>query len=136
MRARVARRGAAAGRRGFTMVEVLVSMVLIALILPVAMEGVSLALRAASLARQRSLAVSLAETEMADLITSASWDQSSLQGDFPDNPDYHWTAEVSEWSGASVQQLEVDVLWTSNGQERSVTLDTLVYTSSGGTTGP
>jgi len=131
MTTHMARRGAAAGRRGFTMVEVLVSMVLMAVILPVAMQGISLALHTAAVARQRSLAASLAGTQMADLITDNVWDQPSMQGDFPDEPDYRWTAELTEWSGTTVQQLEVDVVWVSRSRERSVTLETLVYTGSG-----
>jgi type II secretory pathway pseudopilin PulG len=111
------------------MIEVMASMMLVAIVLPVAMKGVSLALQTASLARQRSLAASLAETQMSDLITTNDWDQSSMQGKFDDNPAYSWTADLTQWEGSTVQQLEVKVLWTARGQERSVTLDTLIYTS-------
>ena len=117
------------GRRGFTLVEVMASMMLVAIILPVAMKGVSVALQIAGVARQRSLAASLAETQMNDLITANVWDQTSMAGDFPDNPGYSWTADLTEWEDTTVQQLEVSVQWTSRGQERSVTLDTLIYTS-------
>lgn len=128
MRARIARHGPTAGRHGFTMVEVLVSMLLMAVILPVAMKGVSLALHTAAMARDRSLAVSLAQTQMADLITGGSVGSSSMQGDFPDNPGYTWTATLTQWIGTTVEQLEVTVLWTSNTRQHSVTLDTLIYT--------
>jgi prepilin-type N-terminal cleavage/methylation domain-containing protein len=129
--------GSRAGRRGFTLIEVMASMMLVAIILPVAMKGVSLALQTAGLARQRSLAASLAETELADLLTANTFDQTSTSGDFPDYPGYKWTADLTEWASittstgtsTSVQQLEVGVQWTSRGQERSVTLDTLIYTS-------
>ena len=122
------------GRHGFTMIEVLASMMLVAIVLPVAMKGVSLALQTASLARQRSLAASLAETQMNDLITAADWDQTSMQGTFEENPGYSWTADLTQWQSTTVQQLEVKVLWTSRGQQRSVTLDTLIYTSTSSST--
>ena len=54
----------ARGRGGFTLVEVLASLALVAVILPVAMEGVSLAVGAAGLARDRIEAASLAETKL------------------------------------------------------------------------
>jgi prepilin-type N-terminal cleavage/methylation domain-containing protein len=135
MSPRFLRQDPSARRRAFTMVEVLVSMVLMAVILPVAMQGISLALRGASLARQKSVAASLAQTQMADLIAAGDWSQANMQGAFPDDPDYTWTAELTEWSGTTVEQLEVDVLWTARGQQRSVSLDTLIYTGSGAAAG-
>ena len=123
------------GRQGFTLVEVLASMVLVAIVLPVAMKGVSMALQIAALARQRSLAVSLAETELSDLITAAPWDQASMKGDFEDYPDYHWTAEVTQWESTTVQQVEVErAVDDARAGTQSVTLDTLVYTSCGAAT--
>jgi type II secretion system protein I len=125
----IARRHAAAGRRGFTLVEVLASMALVAIILPVAMKGVSLALQAAALARQRSIAASLAQTELDDLIAADDWSSPSMEGDFPDNPGYRWTADLTERESTTLLQVEVSVLWQSvDGRERFVTLDTLVYT--------
>ena len=124
----IAPRHAAAGRRGFTLVEVLASMALVAIILPVAMKGVSLALQAAALARQRSVAASLAQTELDELVATSAWEDSSLEGDFPDHPGYRWTADVTERESTTLLQVEVSVLWQAHGQERYVTLDTLVYT--------
>jgi prepilin-type N-terminal cleavage/methylation domain-containing protein len=118
---------AASGRRAFTLVEVLASLALVAIILPVAMKGISTALHVASLAKQRSVAGSLAYMKLAEMVATGDLEEALAQGDFPDDPDYTWTAEIVEWDGITVEKLEVSVLWTSRGQERAVTLDTLVY---------
>ena len=119
---------AARGRRAFTLIEVLASLALVAIILPVAMKGISTAIQAAALARQRTEAASLAAATMAELIATGDLQDASAQGEYEDYPNYRWTADIAEWDGSTVQQLEVSVLWTARGQERAVTLDTLVFT--------
>jgi len=121
-----------AGRRqGFTLVEVLASMALVAIILPTVMKGISLALHTASLARQKAVAASLAQTQLDELVATSDWSESSTSGDFPDFPGYTWTADVAERESTTLLEVEVSVLWQARGQERSVTLDTLVYTGGG-----
>ena len=48
------------GSSAFTLIETLVAIAIIAAVLPILMSGISLATRAATLAKQRSLATSLA----------------------------------------------------------------------------
>jgi len=112
---------------GFTLVEAMATLTLMAIILPVALRGVSLASAAASLAKRKTVAVALAETKLAELTLSGDWNDSDLSGDFGDDyPDYRWEGEVTTWEDALLLQLEVRVLWPWRGGERSVTLTTLV----------
>jgi len=118
-------------RAGFTLVEVLAALVLLATILPVAMRGISLATAAAGESRRQMEAASLAEAELADLLATDAWQGANLSGSFaPDWPDYQWTADVSNWEGTTVQQVTVRVEWTARGTQRAVSLTTLVYTGS------
>ena len=118
-------------RRGFTLVEVLASLVLVAIILPPVMKGMSLALTAAALARQRVEAASLAESKLAELVATGAWQEGDSSGDFgSDWPDYRWSATVEDWEGTIVRQVDLSVLWKARGTERHVTLTTLVYTGS------
>ncbi len=111
-------------------------MALVAIILPVAMKGISLALHTAALARQKAIAASLAQTQLDELVATSDWSESSTSGDFPEYPGYEWTADVIEQETTTLLAVEVSVMWQSRGQERSVTLDTLVYTGGGtGATG-
>jgi len=126
----------AGGRRGrrrgraFTLVEILATLTLVAIVLPAVMAGISLALAAADQARDLSQAASLARTMTADVVASGEWQQqATLSGDFgPDWPAYRWAAQVNDWEGTNLQELAVTVLWTRRGRERTVTLTTLVYT--------
>jgi prepilin-type N-terminal cleavage/methylation domain-containing protein len=123
-------------RRGFTLVEILATLALVAIILPVAMSGISLALGVADQGRRQTEAASLAQTKMAEIIASQQWQTSSLAGDFaPDLPEYRWVAQFTDWQGTTLKQLDVQVLWSQGGTDRAVALSTLVYTGSSGTTG-
>ena len=116
------------GRAAFTLVEVVATLTLAAVILPVAMRGISLATAAAGQARRQMEAASLAEAKLAELRASGQWQGADRTGDCgPDWPDYRWTAEVSEWEGTSLHQVAVRVEWTARGTLRAVTLTTLVY---------
>ena len=54
-------------RRGFTLLEVLATLVLVGIILPAVMHGISLATIAAGEAKHKVEAVSLAQTKLAEL---------------------------------------------------------------------
>ena len=113
----------------FTLVEVLATLTLMAIIMPVAMRGISLATATAGQARRQVEAVSLAESKLAELQATGEWQGGSLSGDCgTDWPDYQWACEVNDWEGTTVQQLAVSVTWLARGATRKVTLTTLVYT--------
>ena len=63
------RRRPATRRGGFTLIEVLATMLLLGIVLPVAMRGVSVALSAAGTARHLSEAAVLAEAKLNELAT-------------------------------------------------------------------
>ena len=118
------------GRRhgGFTFVELLATVVLIGIIMPVAMQTIALCTRLAGLSRKETEAASLARTKLTELTASDDWQNSGRAGDFDsDWPGYRWTAEVSNWTDAVVSQVDVTVHWQSQGLARSVTLSTLAY---------
>ena len=115
-------------RRAFTLVEVLATLVLVAIILPVAMSGISLALETAGVSRRQTEATALAQTKMEEIVAMGQLQNAELTGDFaPDRPGYRWVAQVSPWQGTQVRQLDVQVSWNQRGRDRSVTLTTLAY---------
>lgn len=115
--------------RGMTLIEVLATVVLMAIVLPVAMQGVSLAVAASQNARQRTEAASLAESKLAQLVATGDWQYGLLSGDFGDDwPEYRWNGSAEPWQNSvTLRQLSVRVTWTARGQERQVVLTTLVY---------
>ncbi len=64
--------GPARMRRGFTFVEILATIALMAIVLPSAMAGISVALAAGSYAKQQSQASTLAHGKMMELVAPTS----------------------------------------------------------------
>jgi general secretion pathway protein I len=119
-------------RPGFTLVEVLAALLLVAIVLPVVMQGISLATGAASAAKRRTEAASLAQSKLAELVGTEGWSGRVLSGRFDtldgdDAGDYAWRADVTPWTEQYVRQIDVHVTWDGPGGERRVTLSTLVY---------
>ena len=56
------------GPRGFSLIEVLAALMLVAIVLPVAMRGLSMASRQASVAARRSQATMLAERQLNEIL--------------------------------------------------------------------
>ncbi len=122
-----------AQRSGFTLVEVLATLVLLGVVLPVAMRGVSLAISSADVARHTAEAASLAEAKLNELVITGDWSVSGASGDFgADWPDYRWTSQ-SAGRDYGLTEVMLSVVWTDKGRERNVTVSTLVYDP--GTTG-
>jgi prepilin-type N-terminal cleavage/methylation domain-containing protein len=115
-------------RNGFTFIELLATVVLIAVIMPVAMQGISLCTRLAGQSRQQIEAVSLAKTKLTELIVTRDWENGDQSGDFgADWPDYQWTATLIDWTDSTMRELDLTVSWLLRGKNRTITLSTLVY---------
>jgi prepilin-type N-terminal cleavage/methylation domain-containing protein len=116
---------------GFTFIELLATVVLIAVIMPVAMRSIGLCTRLGGLSRRQIEAASLAEAKMTDLIVTGDWENGNQHGGFGEDwPGYEWKAYVTNWTDATVRELDLTVFWESAGQQREVTLSTLVYPES------
>jgi prepilin-type N-terminal cleavage/methylation domain-containing protein len=115
--------------KGFTLVEVLAAVVFMAIVIPVAMHGVSLATSVAGSARRNAEAAELAQSKMSELQVTRGWQTGNLSGDFgEDHAEYRWMAELAPWEVGTLQQLHVHVLWNAAGREQQVTVTTLVDT--------
>lgn len=117
--------------KGFTLLEVLASFVLIAIIIPVTTKGISLATKVALQSKQKVEAASLARTKLTEIVASGQWKSGNLSGDFgSDWPNYQWTAEIKDWQGETLRQLDLHVVWQRGQTEEFITLSTLVYAES------
>ncbi len=115
-------------RGGFTFIELLATVVLIAIIMPVAMRSIGLCTRLGGLSRRQIEAASLAKAKMTELLVSGDWENGNQHGSFDEDwPGYEWKATVTNWTDSTVRQVDLTVLWESMGLQRTVTLSTLVY---------
>ncbi len=110
----------------FTLLEVLTSIVLVAIIMPAVMKGVSIVTALAGSAKERFEAASLADAKLAELLATGEWQEGGSSGDFePDFPGYGWTAEVEQWQDTTLQEVKVGVYWTRRGRTELISLTTL-----------
>jgi type II secretion system protein I len=115
---------------GFTLIEMLVTLALIALVMPAAMRGISLSMQLGGQSRKEIEAVALARTQLTELLITGDWENGARNGDFgSDWPGYKWNVDVSNWtesSNDSLRQLELTVTWPSRNTTRKCVLATLV----------
>jgi hypothetical protein len=121
-------------------VEVLATIVKTGIVLPAAMQGISMCTAASVAARHRSEAAALGEAKLTELIATGDWQYGATGGDFGEDwPDYHWTSASGSWpSDPAMTQLEVHITWTSRQDEHEDVLTTLIYpsqTATGASTG-
>jgi len=115
--------------RGFTLIEVLATLLLLGIVMPVAMRGISIALAAADNARHVAEASALAETKLNDLLTQGVSSASGLTGDFsPDHPEYQWSYQSAP-RDYDVTEVQLRVTWLERGRSRNFDLSTLTYSS-------
>jgi prepilin-type N-terminal cleavage/methylation domain-containing protein len=70
--------------RGFTLIEVLASLLLMAIVIPVAMQGVSTASRAGLLGQRKAAAMRVAERMLEELVITGDTSQSTASGTLQD----------------------------------------------------
>lgn len=116
-------------RGGFTLIEMLAAFVLIILIIPAVMKGLSIATNVSSDSIHKSDAIMLAENKLAEILLEEDWQSSSQSGDFGEMyPGYEWKMTSEDWeSEPLLKKLNVEVSWDWRGHEKFVDLSTLVY---------
>src|SRR5258708_6588089 len=111
---------------GFTLVEVLAAIVIMALVIPAAMRGITIAARAGELAKHRTEASALASSKLQEIVSTQLWENGgTLSGDFTQEgyDQYTWEAELVQWNQPgfapndiqpqTLQQLNLKVTWNS-----------------------
>lgn len=118
-------------RRGFTLIECLAAMLLVAIVLPVALQAANLAMQSSDTSRHRLEASQLGEAKLNEMLLTGSATSYGSAGDFgPDWPGYTWTL-VTTTGPASTTQLDLTVLWVQRERQQSMTMSLLLNESIG-----
>jgi prepilin-type N-terminal cleavage/methylation domain-containing protein len=124
-----------APRRGFTLVEVLAALLLMAIIIPVAMDGMSVASRAGLVGQRKAAAMRVAERVLNELIVTNQTAQESGTGSQADGDVvYPWTMSTEPWSMDSMSEITVKVTFTVQGRDYEVQVSSLFDPAATGTT--
>lgn len=120
--------------RGFTLAEVLAALLFMAIVVPVAMEGLHIASLAGAVAERKGEAARIAERVLNESLITTNWNQSMQSGSTIEGQrEFRWTLRSDPWNQDPAQsvmrQLSVEVHFTAQNKEYSVKLSTLVDTS-------
>jgi type II secretory pathway pseudopilin PulG len=119
---------------GFTLAEVLAALVFMAILIPVALEGLSIASRAGEVAARKSEAALVGERLLSENIITTNWSQGVQNGTLRQGArDFRYLLRNDPWSQdpnqSSMRQLSVEVKFAAQGHDYSVRLSTLVDSS-------
>lgn len=117
---------------GFTLVELVIAFVLLAIGIVAILELVGQSALNARLARNRTQAALLAQQRMEELLSQPDLQPGISEGNFGDRfPQFRWRAQIEQVSGsadpaqAPLYRLTVVVEWQEGTRPQSVQLDTL-----------
>ncbi|MFZ9746925.1 MAG: type II secretion system protein [Opitutaceae bacterium] len=114
-------------RRAFTLVEVLASLMLIALVVPVAMEAMAVASRAGELGRRKAAAVRVGERVLGELLAEGQLTTGATSGVAQEGPfEYPWSVRLENWPEDALQQVTVTVTFSVRGAPQEIALATLL----------
>ena len=126
------------GVAAFTLAEVLAALVFMAILIPVALEGLSVASRAGEVATRKAEAALIADRILNENIVTTNWNQSGQGGVVRQGiQDFKWTLKNEPWQQdptlTTLRLLSVEVTYTGQGREYIYKMSTLV--DSGGAIG-
>src|SRR5262249_55742104 len=97
-----------ASAAGFTLAEVMAALVFMAIVIPVALEGLSIASRAGEVAARKGDAALAAERVLNDSLVNTNWTQNMQSGTVRQGlQDYHWTLHNDPWNVDTYQGMRL-----------------------------
>jgi prepilin-type N-terminal cleavage/methylation domain-containing protein len=120
------RTASARGRRGLTLIEVLLALAIMLLSLGALAQLVGIGADNALSARMATRGNRLAQAKMAEVEAGVVSVQSGGQGTFDDDPNWSWTVEPQQAGPPNLYQVTVTVSRTVNGKSFEVTLSQMV----------
>ena len=124
-------KGRAAVRRrargaAFTLAEVLAAMAILAILIPVIAQCLTIASRAGEVAQRKSEAARVAERVLNESIVTTNWNQAAQNGTVNDGSrEFTWTLQNEPWNQDPIRLLTVEVKYQVQGSDYTVKLSTL-----------
>ena len=112
---------------GFTLAEVLAALLFMAIVIPVAVQGLRIANLAGQVGERKAVAARIAERVLNELTVTGQWQTASQNGIIQEGAQaYHWTMRLDNWNQGILRLLTVEVTFPVQGQDYEVRLSTLV----------
>ncbi len=118
----------------FTLAEVLAALLFMAIVVPVAVEGLHIASLAGAVAQRKGEAARIAQRVLTENLVTTNWNQSVQSGSTTEGQrEFRWTLRSDPWLQDPAQnvlrQLSVEVTFTAQNREYTVKMSTLVDSS-------
>jgi type II secretory pathway pseudopilin PulG len=118
-------------RGAFTLAEVLAALAFMAIVIPVAVEGLRIANLAGQVGQRKAAAIRVAESVLNELAVTGQWRATSQSGTIQEGlQEYRWFMRAEPWPEGTMRLVTVQVLFPVQGQDHEVRLRTLVDNSS------
>jgi len=114
-------------RSGFTLAEVLAALALMAIVVPVAVEGIQLASRAGQVGVRKAAAARIADRVLNELDVTGQLLSGTQSGVIREGGrEYQWRMQSQSWIEGTLDQVTVRGMFDVQGSEYDVHLTTLV----------
>jgi type II secretion system protein I len=116
------------GSDGFTLAEVLAALLFMAIVIPVAVQGLRIASRAGSVSERKAVAARLAENKLIELVVTGQWQSAAQKGTIQEGfQSYSWQLQSEPWAEDGAMRLvTVHVNVPVQGRDYDVHVSTLV----------
>jgi type II secretory pathway pseudopilin PulG len=123
----------AADGAGFTLAEVLAALLFLAIVIPTAVEVLSIGSLSAEVAARKSQAARIADRVLSESVVTTNWSSGILSGTVAENAlNFRWTLKSQNWTQNPVIQSQVkmelltaEVTFSAQGKDYSVQSSTL-----------
>src|SRR2546422_7142993 len=93
---------------GFTLVEVLAALVFMAIVIPVAMQGLRIANLSGQVAERKGSAAQLADRLLNEMIVTSQWKESVQRGTVVEGPyQYRWQLRNEPWDKEAIRLVSI-----------------------------
>ena len=116
-------------KRGFTLIEVVVTLAILSLALPALIRSFTEAARGQAISENMTTALYLLKFQMAEIELQGYPDIGEEEGEFGEDSLYRWHSEVQDVESDEIEGLRlvtVTVTWQAQGKEDSISMNTYI----------
>ena len=111
---------------GFTLVEALAAVAFLAILVPVAVDGLRVANLAGQVAERKIQAARIADRLLPTQIVTGQWQQAANSGTVvEDDREFRWQIRSATWNKDALRQLTLTVTYVVQGKDYTVQVSTL-----------
>ena len=111
---------------GFTLVEAIAAMAFLAIVIPVAVQGLQIASRAGTVALRKSEAVRVADHLLGEMVATGQWKLSGGGTVREGTHEYRWKVDSRAWEKDALKLVSLQVVYSVQNRDYDVRVSTLL----------